>query len=60
MTVKHFLNDFIYNLPSRGVDDTEIYLCLPLEEDEIASFRITRISNDGTNDGIFIYIEEVK
>lgn len=59
MTARDFLLNIVQELPSRGVDNTDIYIsCLNGEEDP-DSYKIVEISNDGSNDGIFIYIKKI-
>lgn len=56
MDCRSFLNDFIQEIPSRGLDDTGIYITKRINEYECQSFKIEEISNDGNNDSITIYI----
>lgn len=59
MTSRDFLNIFIQEMPSRGLDDVGVYICMKLNEYECQSFKIKEISNDGDNDSITIYISKV-
>ena len=59
MTARDFLLNIVQELPSRGVDNIDIYIsCLNGEED-LDSYKIVKISNDGSNDGISIYIKKI-
>lgn len=61
MTGRDFLNTFIQEIPSRGLDDVGVYICMKSNEYEYEcqSFKIKEISNDGNNDSITIYISKV-
>ena len=56
MTAREFLQKFIEELPSRGLDDTEVYIEQQKNEYEYDSYKILKIDNSGSNDGIFITI----
>ena len=56
MTAREFLQKFIEELPSRGLDDTEVYIEQWNNEYEYDSYKILKIDNSGSNDGIFITI----
>lgn len=56
MNSRDFLEQIIAELPSRGLDNTDIYISMPLNEYERQSFRIEKITNDGSNDSLSIYI----
>lgn len=58
MNCRDFLNNFIQEIPSRGLDDVGIYISRELNAYECQSFKIKEISNDGNNDSITIYITE--
>ena len=58
MDCRDFLNNFIQEIPSRGLDDVGIYISKRINEYEYQSFKIKEISNNGSNDGITIYISE--
>lgn len=59
MTAKDFLIKLLKESTSRSLDNTEIYIWSKNEEDllEDVSYKIINISNEGSNDGIFIEIE---
>jgi len=59
MTAKDFLIKLLKESTSRSLDNTEIYIRSKNEEDllEDISYKIINISNEGSNDGIFIEIE---
>lgn len=59
MTAKDFLIKLLKESTSRSLDNTEIYIWSKNEEDlsEDISYKIINISNEGSNDGIFIEIE---
>ena len=59
MTAKDFLIKFIQESTSRSLDNTEIYIWSKDEKDSLEdiSYKIINISNEGSNDGIFIEIE---
>ena len=56
MNSRDFLKQIVTELPSRGLDNTNIYISMPLNEYERQSFRIEKITNNGSNDSLFIYI----
>lgn len=58
MDAREFLETIIKNMPSRGLDYVEVYVHEETEEDPIC-YEITDISNDGSNDGLFITIKKV-
>ena len=58
MDCRDFLNNFIQEIPSRGLDDTGIYITKRINEYECQSFKIEEITNEGANDSITIYIAE--
>ena len=45
-------------MPSRGFDYVEVYVHEETEEDPVC-YEITDISNDGSNDGLYITIKKV-
>lgn len=59
MTEKNFLIKLLEESTSRSLDNTGIYIWSKNEEDplEDTSYKIINISNEGSNDGIFIEIE---
>lgn len=59
MTATDFLIKLLKESTSRSLDNTEIYIWSKNEEDlsEDISYKIINISNEGSNDGIFIEIE---
>lgn len=59
MTVRDFLLNIIQELPSRGVDNTDIYIYSLNKEEDLDSYKIIKISNDGANDAISILIEKI-
>ena len=60
MTATDFLIKLLRESTSRSLDNTEIYIWSKNEEDplEDTSYKIINISNEGSNDGIFIEIEK--
>ena len=60
MTAKDFLIKLLEESISRSLDNTEIYIWSKNEEDlsEDISYKIINISNENSNDGIFIEIEK--
>ena len=60
MTEKDFLIKLLEESTSKSLDNTEIYIWSKNEEDlsEDISYKIINISNEGSNDGIFIEIEK--
>lgn len=60
MTEKDFLIKLLKESTSRSLDDTIIYIWSKNEEDpsEGDGYKIKNISNEGSNDGIFIEIEK--
>jgi len=60
MTAKDFLIKLLKESTSRSLDNTEIYIWSKNEEDllEDTSYKIINISNEDSNDGIFIEIEK--
>lgn len=60
MTEKDFLSKLLAESTSRSLDDTIIYIWSKNEEDplEDIGYKIKNISNEGSNDGIFIEIEK--
>ena len=59
MTVRDFLLNIIQELPSRGVDNTNIYIYSLNKEEDLDSYKIIKISNNGANDAISILIERI-
>lgn len=59
MTEKDFLIKLLEAATSRSLDNTEIYIWSKNKKDpsEDISYKIVNISNEGSNDGIFIEIE---
>lgn len=58
MTAKEFLLKLIQELPSHGIDYTDIYICSINQNDDLDSYKIINISNNGANDAISILIEK--
>ncbi len=54
MTAREFLEKIIKECPSRGLDNIDIYIT-----EEENSFDIRKISNEKTNDGIFITLRRI-
>ena len=59
MIARNFFQKLIEEMPSRGMDDVDIHISSVKDELERDSYRIVSISNDGSNDGIFIVIEKM-
>lgn len=59
MTVRDFLLNIIQEIPSRGVDNTNIYIYSLNKEEDLDSYKIIKISNNGANDAISILIERI-
>lgn len=61
MDARELLKEIIENMPSRGLDNVDIYIIEETKEDPIypIEYEITNISNDGTNDGLFITIKKI-
>jgi len=57
MITRDFLIKILEQIPSRGLDNTEIYI---YSENEDCSYKIIGIDNDGCNDAVFINIEKIK
>lgn len=57
MIIRDFLIKILEQIPSRGLDNTEIYI---YSENEDCSYKIINIDNDGYNDAVFINIEKIK
>ena len=60
MTAREFLLKLIQELPSHGVDYINIYICSINQNDDLDSYKIINISNNGANDAISILIEREK
>ena len=58
MDARDFFEAIIKNMPSRGLDNVEVYVHEETEEDPIC-YEIADISNDGSNDGLYITIKRV-
>ena len=58
MDARDFFEAIIKNMPSRGFDYVEVYVHEETEEDPIC-YEIIDISNDGSNDGLYITIKKV-
>ena len=60
MTAKDFLIKLLEESSSRSLDNTEVYIWSKNEEDllEDISYKIINISNESSNDGIFIEIKK--
>jgi len=58
MDVRTFLQKIIEQIPSRGLDDVNVYIhCQnPKDENEVICFKIKEITNDGSNDGLSIIL----
>ena len=57
MDAREFLEAIIKNMPSRGLDNVDIYIDEETEEDPIC-YEITDISNNGSNDSLTITIKK--
>ena len=55
MTLREFLEKLIEEAPSRGLDETDIYISDP-DGDE--SYKIVDITNHGNNDEITIEVRK--
>lgn len=55
MTLQELLIALIEEAPSRGIGATDIYIG---DEEEGESYKIVGISNNGSNDAVFIRIEK--
>lgn len=61
MIAKDFLIKILNQMPSRGLNDTEIFINSIDENNDCISYKIVDIDNNGCNDAIFIKIKkEVK
>lgn len=61
MDAREFLGTIIKNMPSRGLDNVDIYINEETEDPIYPNcYEIINISNDGSNDGLFITIKKVK
>ena len=58
MDARELLKEIIENMPSRGLDNVDVYIEEETEGDPIC-YKITDISNCGCNDGLFITIKKV-
>ena len=58
MDAREFFEAIIKNMPSRRLDNVEIYVDEETEEDPIC-YEITDISNNGSNDSLTITIKKV-
>ena len=58
MDAREFFETIIKNMPSRGLDNVEVYVYEETEEDPIC-YKITDISNNGSNDGLYITIKKI-
>ena len=56
MTTREFLIKILEQMPSRGLDNTEIFI-ESISED--CSYKIVDIDNNGCNDAVFINIEKI-
>lgn len=59
MTAREFLLKLIQELPSRGIDHTDIYIYSVNQDNDLDSYKIIEISNNGANDAISILIERI-
>ena len=59
MTARELFQKLIEEMPSRGLDAVDIYIHTENNEGELDCFKIKNISNEGTNDAIFIHIEKI-
>lgn len=56
MTARELLLNIIQGLPGRGVDNVNLYLH---SLDDNKSYEVIEISNNGSNDGIFMEIKKI-
>lgn len=58
MYARTFLQKIIEEIPSRGLDDTRVYIhCRnPEDENEVINFEIEEITNNGDNDALFLVL----
>lgn len=57
MDAREFLKEIVENMPSRGLDNVDIYIEEETEEDPIC-YKIEKITNYGNNDSLFIVIKK--
>jgi len=57
MDAREFLEAIIKNMPSRGLDNVDVYIDEETEEDPIC-YEIVSISNNGSNDALYITIKK--
>lgn len=58
MIAQDFLIKIIKEMPSRGLNDTEIFIHSIDENNDCISYKIVDICNNGCNDSIFIKIKK--
>ena len=58
MIAKDFLIKILKEMPSRGLNDAEIFIHSIDENNDCISYKIVDIDNDGCNDAIFIRIKK--
>lgn len=58
MITKDFLIKILEQMPSRGLNDTEIFIHSINENNDCISYKIVDIDNNGCNDAIFIKIKK--
>lgn len=59
MTARDFLQKFIEAMPSRGLDNVDIYIHSPGDDDESDCYKIVSISNEDANDAVSIRIKKI-
>lgn len=58
MIAQDFLIKIIKQMPSRGLNDTEVFIHSIDENNDCISYKIVDIYNNGCNDAIFIKIKK--
>lgn len=58
MDARTFLQQFVEQIPTRGLDNINIYIYCqdPKNKDEIINFEIKEITNDGNNDALLLIL----
>ena len=56
MTVRELIQTLILESPDL---DAEVYVEQPIDEIEVQSYEINKITNGGSNDGLFIEIGDI-
>lgn len=58
MIAQDFLIKIIKQMPSRGLNNTEIFIHSIDENNDCISYKIVNIDNNGCNDAIYIRIKK--